>query len=223
MKKSIPFKVTLSLATPFYLGQMLTLDALLSAAIYKKLGKYGRESIEHIPLEQVNGVFKGSSLFCHPRYKHQSIGRVMALRGSKDLNIDLFPPNGRGGKNYIYVDQQRGQYKATMNMYAGIYSHEVYFWGVGDPDAVEELLSTYILGIGKRANAGAGEIMSVQCETVEDDFSWITSRGLPARPLPIDIWNTLSDLDVPTMPMAIIVPYYDTEEVLAVFPTAVLV
>lgn len=223
MNQSVPFKVTLRLATPFYLGQTLTLDALLSAAIYKKLGKYGPDSVKYIPLDLTQGVFKGSSLFCHPRYKYQPVGRVMALRGRKDLNVDLFSPNKRGGKQYIPIDQQRGQYKATMNLYAGIFSPEVYFWGVGNPVAVQELLTNYILGIGKRANAGAGEIMSVQCEIIDDDLSWVTSRGLPARPLPLDIWRSISDVEVPFMPMAVTVPYYESDEVDSVFPVSVVV
>lgn len=218
MSDHTSFKLTITLATPFYLAQTLTLDALLSAAIFKKTGLMGIEAIPHIPLSHKDGIFKGSSLFCHPRYRHVVVGRVMALRNKHDLSVDVFSPNKRGGKEYVYVDQKRGEYKACMNAYPGISADEVYFWGVGDMKAVADLLGNYILGIGKRSNAGAGEIIDIQCDKLDDDFSWVTQRGMPARPLPIQTWETMGGASRPFIPMAVSAPYWESKKVLAVFP-----
>ena len=40
-----PFRVKLNILTPFYLRHTLTLDALLSAAIYNKMGLLGEDTI----------------------------------------------------------------------------------------------------------------------------------------------------------------------------------
>ena len=218
MRSAQRFKVTLDLVTPFFMGHVLTLDGLLSAAIYKKTEKYGADAIPMIPLEMEEGIFKGSSMFCHPLYRHQSLGRVMALRGRNDLDVSIFSPNGRGGKNYTYIDQKRNEYKATITEYPGIFSKEVYFWGVGDMKSVEFLLSNFIIGIGKRSNAGAGEIAQVHVEEIDDDYSWITRNGHPARPLPIELWKKLRGTERPSIPAAVTVPYHNGIEVDAVFP-----
>lgn len=218
-----PFKLTLVLATPFFQNHRLTLDGLLSAAIFKKTGSCGEDSIPLIPLVSEKGIFKASSLFCHPQYRSLSFGRIGTMRKGADLSSEEFAPNKRGGKQYTFIDQARGPYKSMMTEYLGISSQEVYFWGVGDPDAVEYLINNYLLGIGKRSNAGAGEILSVNYTEIEEDLSWVTRKGLPARPLPVEVWRTISEVELPTVPLRVNVPYYRSEEVQAVFPKSYLV
>lgn len=212
------FRLKLTLATPFYCQQPLTLDALLSAAIYNATGLQGNETVPHIPLEQEDGIFKASSLFCMPSYRHVAVSRVMGLRTENDLSMNLFAPKG---KRYVYIDQARGPYKCNMSAYPGIESREVYFWGVGDPERAADLIRNFIIGIGKRFNAGAGEIVDVDWIELDDDedFSWMTEAGRPARPLPIDVWKRLGgDESVPIAPMAVTLPYWLNEKVPCVFP-----
>lgn len=217
-----PFKLTLSLATPFYLQDTLTLDGLLSAAVFRKTGLMGIDTIPHIPLEQHEGIFKASSMFCHARYRHAIVGRSMMLRSKNDLSVDVFSPNGRGGKKYVFVEQTKDTYKATMNAYPGISSKEVYFWGVGDMHAVAELLRNYIIGIGKRSNAGAGEIIDIQCDELDEDLSWVTSKGLPARPLPIGVWERIGGASRASIPLSITIPYWESAKVESVFPAGLV-
>ena len=214
------FKLTLMLATPFYCPHPLTLDALLSAAIFNATGKQGADTLEHIPLEMKDGIFKGSSLFCSPSYRHVTVGRVMSLKTENDLSTRLFAPKG---KRYTYIDQARGDYKTNMSAYPGIQSHEVYFYGVGDPDKVVHLIHTYILGIGKRSNAGAGEIVGIDWREMDDDHSWKTSKGQPARPLPIELWKQIGgDAATQTDEMSVSLPYWATPKVKAVFPRSLV-
>ena len=218
----INFKLTLQLATPFYSAIPLTLDGLLSAAVHHATGLMGEDTIPLIPLAMEHGVFKGSSLFCCRSYRHAAVGRIMSLRTEKDLSVELFKPNARGGR-YAHVDQQRGDYKANMSAYPGIDAREVYFWGVGDPDKAAQMISDFIPGIGKRATAGAGQITDVSWIETDEDCSWMLPSGLPARPLPIAIWNQLegrSDQSVSTMPLAVRLPYWQTEAEKAVFPVS---
>lgn len=203
------FRVKLEVLTPFFLAHTLTLDGLLAAAIFNKMGLLGEDAIPYIPLESVDGIFKGSSAAFEKRYRLISFDRIMSLRGDRDLSVDVFAPNRRGGKYYVFVDKKRGKYKTNLQSYSGIFSSEVVFWGVGDVDQVEYLLKYFVLGIGKRSNAGAGEIGSIEVDEIEEDYSWITKEGKPARPLPIEIWSQLEgDQAWPVMPHAVTVPYW---------------
>lgn len=218
-----PFKLTLTLATPFYCAETLTLDALLSAALYNATGLTCDQTTSLMPLAQESGIYKGSSLFCARHYRHMTVGRVMSLRTRNDLAMGLFAPNRRGGE-YGHIDQARGPYKANMSAYPGILSPEVYFWGVGDGERAASLLSDFVIGIGKRANAGAGQILSVISEESEADYSWITARGFPARPLPTALWEKIGGNEgLESRPLAVSLPSWSAPKVQAVFPASNIV
>lgn len=213
------FQLTLELATPFFLSERLTLDGLLSAAVFNQTGKRGVETIEHIPLVRERGIFKGSALFCHPRYRHENFSRLMSLRSEGDLSQALFKPNMRGGR-YGYIDPARSDYRIRLMSYAGISSREVYFWGEGDAERSVFLLEHYIHGVGKRANTGAGQIIGIRAREVAEDRSWVTVKGLPARPLPAALWAEMGLPEATTGPAAVTLPYWESEKVLAVLPAS---
>lgn len=212
------FRLKLTLATPIALNAPLTLDALLSAAVANATGLTGEATAPHIPLEQSHGVYRGSALFLHPRYRHEVVGRVMALRGERDLAMHLFRPNGR---QYVPVHTDKSKkYANKLSAYPGYRSREVCFFGVGDGERAAYLISNFIPGIGKRANAGAGEILSVAVTESDDDYSWCLPDGTPARPLPVDLWREIGgDPKSPVMQMAVTFPYWETQKGNAVFPT----
>lgn len=211
------FRIKLALATPISLSAPLTLDALLSAAVANATGLEGEATIPHIPLEQKDGIFQGSALFLHPRYRHDVVGRVMALRSERDLSIQLFRPNG---KQYVNVQTDKAKkYANKLSAYPGYRATEVYFYGVGDAERTAYLIANFIPGIGKRATGGAGEILSVSVSETEEDYSWRLPNGTPARPLPVEVWRAAGgDATAPTMPLAVRLPYWETPKVESVFP-----
>lgn len=216
------FKLTLRLATPFFISYPMTLDGLLSAAVFRETGLKGEDTTPHIPLEQGEmGIFRGSALFLPSRHGRAPVSRVMSLKCESDLSTQAFKPNKRGGV-YGPVDQERGPFKANLDSYSGFEAHEAYFWGAGDVDRVVQLISDHIPGIGKRTNGGAGEIVAVLAEEIEDDFSWVTVHNKPARPLPADLWKTIQGTDEPTVPMRVRLPYWEGEFVDAVFPVGLV-
>jgi hypothetical protein len=217
-----PFRLTLQIATPFAIDYPMTLDGLLSAAIFRQSGKQGIETIPDIPLKREHGIFCASSLHYSKRYRHESVHRVMSLRGERDLSINLFRPNRKRGDGYLVIDQNRGQYKANMSSHAGIFANEVFFWGVGDGHACADLIRAYILGIGKRANAGAGQIYGVHVEAAPD-HAWVAPDGSPARPLPLELWHEIGGKPSESAPMAVDLPYWQAPQVLAVFPPSLVV
>lgn len=224
---STPFKITLQLATPFVMGRTrLTLDGLLSAAVFRKTGLQGEQCIPHIPLEQAEGIFKASSLFISDdaRLSHIKVGRGMSLKGLNDLSMEHFLPNSAKGDRYLSVDQQRGPYKANITAYSALNATAVCFYGVGDAQAVKLLIDTYITGIGVHASTGFGQILSTEIEQLEagDESHWITESGLPARPLPIELWENLPNRQTEQAPanVAVRFPYWDSSNLaLAVFPS----
>jgi len=216
---SEPFKLSIELLTPFYMGHRITLDGLLSAAIYNATGLTGKENAAMIPLASEDGVFRGSSLFVGADYRHQVVGRIMALKGASDMDVNAFLPNGRGGR-YSFIDPQRDIYKYNMSQYQGIQVESVEFYGLGDAEQCRELIQNFIHGIGKRAIAGAGQIGEITIFYLDQDESFMRADGQPARPLPIDIWKTLGGADAPCAKIPVQFPYWESNGVEAVFPTS---
>ncbi len=213
-----PFKLVITLKTPLVMSATrTTLDALLSAAVFRKTGLTGFQTLPHIPLEKgEDGIFKGSSMFCGGSYSFDTVGRVMALKNLSDKDESMFKPNGTRG--YKGISSKREAYKNHLVSYTAISARQVVFYGVGKPDEVVSLIENHIVGIGKCANSGAGEIESVKWEPC-DDHSWVTKSGKPARPLPVEIWKKLSSgRQVPVAPVAVRLPYWDTPKVPAVYP-----
>lgn len=213
----ISFELVIEMATPFVMRHRTTLDALLSAAVFNMTGLQGKDTVPHIPLHQDRGIFKGSSLMLPRNYRHSIVDRVMALRGEDDLSMQAFSPNNRG-KRYSPVDRQRGPYKSNLSAYPAFVAKEVSFFGVGDPESVARLVRDFIPGLGKRATGGAGEIIRVE-PTGSEDYSWMDEKGNPARPLPVDLWREIGGRDgMPTAPLAVTFPYWESDKVEAVFP-----
>jgi CRISPR type IV-associated protein Csf3 len=211
-----PFKIRIELKTPFHMGHRITLDGLLSAAVFNATGTIGPDNEAQIPLEREGEVFKGSSLFVSGSYRHSKVGRLMALRGESDLNENAFFPNSRGQK-YVYIDQARGDYKNNLSAYQAIQAREVVFFGVGDPERCQYLIENFVMGIGKRCNAGAGQIGEVAWEYSED-FSLMGEDGAPNRPLPVSLWESLGGGDYPIGKIPVQAPYWESAAVDAVFP-----
>jgi CRISPR type IV-associated protein Csf3 len=102
-----------------------------------------------------------------------------------------------------------------MTRYSAKQSQEVYFWGVGDPDKVVFLIKTHIKCLGKRWSSGHGEILSVEAFEMDDDNSWVTIKGTPARPLPVAMWEGDT---LPTKNLAMQFPYWASPKTEAVYP-----
>lgn len=217
---STPFRLTLTLATPFVMGaRRTTLDGLLSAAVFRERGLMGMDTAPYIPLEREHGIFKGSSLFCHPGYTHVEKTVFMRLGLQNDRGPGLFAPFKRGGK-YAHIDQVRGEYKANMSKYQAINSREVYFWGVGDPERACSLIQTFIPGIGKRSGAGSGEIIDVRYDLEESQScAWLSVKEEPMRPMPLWLWSQITgNRPAPVVQHAVDLPYWDSDTVEAVIP-----
>jgi CRISPR type IV-associated protein Csf3 len=218
-----PFKLMLTLESPAILTHQLTLDALLSAAVYRATGKAEAETIPLIPLEREGDIFRASCLFFpeHYQYRVSPQSMVMGLRGQDDLSAEAFSPNRKNG-TYGHVDTQRGPYKSSLGTYTAYESREPwYFYAVGDPEAVTRMVTDFIPGIGRRTAQGFGQVGAVTWDAIHDDFSWVQPSGFPARYLPLSLWQQLGGReDAPCAPFSVKIPYWRTENIVSqtVFP-----
>jgi len=181
---AIPFLLKVPLLTPLLMTNgYLTLDGLLAVAHESITGRPARP--DDIPLARENGVMKGSAAFfllgavsgrtMFGRLSHHELAEVpdMALLR-------------RGGK---LINQKSGKYRAWMTRFVEVATERVFWFGVGDPDRVIDLLSS-VPGIGRKATLGYGTIdhdnIVVETDVPDCSFSFL---GKPARPLPIELWH----------------------------------
>lgn len=215
---NVPFKLIISMYNPIIMTHPVTLDALLIEALHNSGLSY-EDCFAAVPLEREDDIFKASAMFCKPGYTITPVTKIMALK-SGDKVRENFAPNGGRGKNatYSFIDDKRGAFKSNMTTYLAKDSSEVYFWGVGDPTKVVALLKNYIPCLGKRCATGQGQIRDIECIELDDDYSWKTEKGDPARPLPVSLWD---NSDTPELMTTVNYPYWETaNNVKAVYPSA---
>jgi hypothetical protein len=162
----------------------LTLDGLLAVAHESMTGSPARA--EDIPLANEGGVMKGSAAFflqgtvsdktMFGRLSHHELAEVP----------DMALPR-RGGK--LIVDQASGKFRAWMTKFLEVTTTRVFWFGVGDPDRVLDLLKA-IPGVGRKATLGYGSIdhdaIVIDKKVPDCSFSFL---GKPARPLPVSMWR----------------------------------
>lgn len=181
---AIPFLIKVPLTTPVLMTNgYLTLDGILSMAHEASTGRPARP--EDIPLAEESGVMKGSAAFFL-----QGAASTKTMFGRLSIPEltevpDMVLPR-RGGK--LRIDQQSGEFRAWKTKFLVIETPRVFWFGVGDPDRVVDLLKS-IPGVGRKATLGYGSIdhNNIVVDDVPDcSFSFL---GKPARPLPLAMWN----------------------------------
>lgn len=216
-----PFVIYFELFTPLVLTHDLTLDSLLSAAVSHETGLRDDAVIPHIPLKQTHGVFHGSILMPSHVHTPRRMIRTSKIGGIRmgDFDPNKYRPNGKS--RYLVINKASGDYRNVMSTYQSVLIKSVKFYGCGDMARVEHLVRCYVLGLGKQASRGMGEIMQFRLEELSDDHSLMhPSSGLPMRPIPLSLWHELSDESLATGFYKTQVPYRTSEPVLAVSPAS---
>lgn len=190
------------------------LDSLLGAAIARKLALPPVDAQDHagaaanhaiidaaIPLARAREIFLCTTSqyrFDEGSYEVKYLNRRFPASDAVSYATPKFKTVEMStglNKNYRIPVQQ-----------AHVVSDVVLWYAVGDQQEVLQLLSTWILHIGKKGSIGCGAVDAwdvLLCEETWDGFP-VLREGQPLRPLPLD-WPGLSkdarqDYRVLTMP-----------------------
>lgn len=230
-----PFQLTIRLRSPaIFSGRHLpTLDALCAAARFRQTDSL-IEMLD-IPLARTQGLFHGSAPIIA-----ESTGRATILYEQKifralrraDLDVagvqwgrDINPANDKTcqvvGSTYrtFLTSRMRTTEKAKGQRLKEACFTLVYA-GRGDGEACADLLRDTLLGVGRRASRGFGEILSInEPAELAEDQSFIRA-GQPARPIPVTLWESwgFSVTDGTVELAAICPPYSHTDRVPCVMP-----
>lgn len=188
-----PFKMTMTLASPVIMPFNTTLDGLLSFAGEALTGFRGQELENALPLarDAESGIFKASSIFLSRRAYYENLVKVRALK-HWDIDAQLIgPKTTKSGKlariPYPAIDKARGDYANKLSVMTTLRTPKAVCYGVGDIATIR-LWMECILGLGRHAQQGQGEIVHIDIEPTDEDLSWVCADGQPKRPLPVGVW-----------------------------------
>ncbi|WP_053764387.1 hypothetical protein [Leptospirillum ferriphilum] len=212
------FRVRIPVFGPVVITRRLHLDALLHGVMVS-LGMSEPGRVEDIPLKKTGPIFHGSAAFL---YSHGDPvrSRRQNWRVQRWDTYSEFVTYGNDDvkKAQEIVSVLPGN-KNNLSRHVLLFPDEVIFHGVGDIDAVNEILKEGLFGIGKRqwSNVRKNEI---QVEQLNKDGS-IVWESLPARTVPVDVWTELtgkSSADLPIEMESFFPPYWRTEKTACVVP-----
>jgi hypothetical protein len=195
-----PFIVEANLASPIICGKgYLTLDAILGAAIFQRTNDPVASSND-IPLLRSHGVYHGSQAFLSAKSDTGGVNLVRKM-GGDDIEPGTWIPNNLSVNKPWAFRIDKGDYCIKMNVRKWIASKNALWFGYGDIDHVRDLLRL-ISSVGAKRNHGWG---AVDICPITNEFDWTVTecevdcshvlRGRPARPLPVNHWASLPDVD----------------------------
>lgn len=183
------YRLIYRLISPLLLGKHpITLDALAYAALFARSGdeEWSREQLKYY-FVFTDGVPHASALAFGRTRQHSLIAKpaclLGGLRSERDLNSDFIKPNGHRG-HYAKIKLEGGPYRFRIDNYRGYWSPYICFDFLGDRERLEILLENFVIGIGARAQIGAGQVDLPQFVSLPRDFSLFDDEGRAARPLP---------------------------------------
>jgi hypothetical protein len=178
------FRISAVMATPAIVTSHATLDGLLGAILFDDLQDVDAAHAA-IPLRCTDGLFHASGARLLQVAAARKLGFVAGLRATHDLDIGLVQRNADGRPHKAIGLARRNDFGNVANAYQA-YSAEVIEWTAeGDGDRTFALLQT-VHAIGKRRNAGFGEVQSWHIEEAEDD-GVVGADGLVLRPVPTEV------------------------------------
>lgn len=214
MQTDYPFAVQIELASSIIIGQRLTLDAILAAAIFERTRSV-EEAHTTIPLSKRHDVWNGSAALLEGPAPIRTVSVIQSLRAKLDLTPDMIKPEKRG---YPRIETARGSYRNQMSTYTAYDTKLIWFTGHGNIEAVRSLLKD-LPAIGTKRKIGYGKITKVEVsQTDMDDAGVIFSDGSPARPIPEDAWNSRNGIDCDMALEACCPPYWNSQRILCAIP-----
>lgn len=178
------FRISAVMVTPVIFTAHATLDGLIGALLFERLQDV---DVAHaaIPLRSTDGLFHASAARLISVASSRKLGFVAGLRASHDIDIALVQRNASGDPHKALGLTRRGDFGNVANAYTAHAAEVVEWTAEGDGDRVIELLQR-VPFIGKRRNAGFGEVLNWHIEQADDD-GVVSRDGLVLRPVPVEV------------------------------------
>ena len=203
-------QISFHMTQPVINRHFLTLDAVLSRAMYNATGSV-EKALNDLPIKRTEDLYHASSLRLMMPIRYVPVDFVAGLKGEIDLSTMNYSPDG---KKYKIFDDKRNQYKVQMDKYSAQYSSEAVFYVCGDPEKIDQLMS-FIDGLGKKTNQGIGGFHRYAISTIEHDWSLYQETLKVMRPIPKTLFAELyPDVSVDNLSwdkVAYKGPYWDKE------------
>jgi hypothetical protein len=178
------FRISAVMVTPVIITAHGTLDGLLGALLFDEVKDVDLAHAS-IPLLCTDGLFHASAAHMLGVTSSQKIGFVAGLRAAHDLDLSLMENSPLGGPHKSMGLARRKEFGNVANSYTA-HSAAVLEWTAeGDGDRVIDMLRG-VAFIGKRRNAGFGEVASWHIESA-DDSGVVGADGCVLRPVPVEV------------------------------------
>ena len=177
------FRVSAVMATPVIFTAYATLDGLLGALLFDALQDVDAAHAA-IPIHSTDGLFHASAARLLGVASARKIGFIAGLRASHDIGLAIIENNASGGPHKSLGLSRQREFGNVTNAYTAYAATVVEWTAEGDGDRVIELLQG-VHTIGKRRNAGFGEVLNWHIEQADDD-GVIGADGLVLRPVPVE-------------------------------------
>ena len=202
MQRFEPFLATLEMVTPVILRASLTLDAILIGENALYVGDAA--AIRDVPLAKRNGVPLASQAYLDA-VDMITVHKAVTMRQTEASRMPLHAI--ALGRRASFSGEA---YKNTLNTYEGISVRRIVFAGVGDTDAIRDVLED-VRGIGTRRADGFGMISSCTVEPFDADpaiWGLVDPEGEPMRPVPLAMWANLGGTRSPVIQAVRARPFY---------------
>lgn len=213
---NVSFVLKAPLVTPVLMSNgYITLDGMLAVAHEMMTGRPATPA--DIPLAEESGIKKGSAAFFTLAGPSSRITTKTMFRRLQSAEMREIPDQAlpRRGGRYI-IEQASGEFCAATTEFVSIEADCAYWFGVGDPDRVVDLMRC-LPGVGRKASLGngafenGGETISVE-EVPDCSFSLY---GKPSRPIPVSMWK---GADAQRAVVSVSHPYWESPRVPCVVP-----
>lgn len=186
MSQFHPLKIELDILTPIIHGNYypIHLDGLVYWAIrnFSDEHDYAMQEIDNV-FSKTNGVYHASQAL----FVKSMNSKIIATESVRTTSTQWAEYQGSFTKVKKSIKENEGVFRKLYSERLAIKANKIIFFAHGDPDKVLFYLNS-LVGIGRSANAGFGEIAKVNVTLAMEDYSWFYDDKLN-RILPIRIFT----------------------------------
>lgn len=183
MSKFHPLKIELEILTSMVHGNYypIHLDGLVYWAIrnFSDVHDFAIQEIDKV-FSKTSGVYHASQAL----FVKSLNARITATEVVRSTNTQWAEYKGSFTKAKKSIKENEGVFRRLYTERLGIKASKIIFFAHGDAEKVQFYLNS-LIGVGRSANAGFGEIAKVEVSKAMEDYSWFyddkLNRILPTR------------------------------------------